>query len=49
MQNIPGAGNGLVYQDRRLGNWWIFIGDFDNAMRQGVGLTEAAGRHRQLP
>jgi hypothetical protein len=49
MQNIPGADNGLVYQDRRLSNWWIFIGDSDNAMRQRVGLIEAAGRHRQLP
>jgi hypothetical protein len=39
----------LVYQDRHLSNWWIFIGDFDNAMRHRVGLTEAAGRHRQLP
>lgn len=49
LQNIPGADNGLVYQDRRLSNWWVFSGDFDNAMQQRVGLADAADRHRQLP
>ncbi|MCU0978533.1 MAG: hypothetical protein MUF25_05120 [Pirellulaceae bacterium] len=49
MQNIPGPDNGLVYQDRRLSNWWIFIGDFDSAMQHRTGLTEAAGDHRPLP
>lgn len=49
LQSIPGANNDLAYQDRRLSNWWIFIGDFDHAMRQRLGLTEAASRHGQLP
>jgi hypothetical protein len=39
MQNLPGAGNGLRYQDKPLTNWWIFIGDFDNAMKDKMKLT----------
>ncbi len=39
MQNLPGADNGLTYRGRPLTNWWTFIGDFDNAMRQGLGLA----------
>ena len=42
-QNIPGADHGLTYQGRRLTNWWIFIGDFDEAMRQRSELTEKHG------
>ncbi len=38
MQNIPGAGNGLDFEGKPLTNWWRFIGDFDNAMRQKQGL-----------
>ena len=41
MQNIPGADHDLTYQGRRLTNWWMFIGDFDKAMRQKVGLGPA--------
>ena len=39
MQNIPGANNGLAYRGRPLTNWWTFIGDYDNARRQGLGLV----------
>lgn len=39
MQNLPGADNGLTYQGRPLTNWWTFIGDFDGAMQQGMGLV----------
>ena len=46
MQNLPGAGNGLSDGGRPLSNWWIFIGDLDNAMRHKVGLTTATGRPR---
>ncbi len=40
MQNLPGRNHGLTYHGRPLTNWWRFIGDFDGAMRQGVGLVE---------
>jgi len=33
MQNIPGKDNNLVYNGKKLKNWWGFIGDFDNAMK----------------
>lgn len=39
MQNLPGANNNLIYQGRPLTNWWHFMGDFDGAMRQGLGLV----------
>jgi hypothetical protein len=37
-QNIPGAASGLTYEGKPLRNWWIFIGDFDTAMKQGMKL-----------
>ncbi len=40
MQNLPGVDNGLTYRGRPLTNWWHWIGDFDEAMRRGVGLVE---------
>ncbi|RIK34197.1 MAG: hypothetical protein DCC55_33545 [Chloroflexi bacterium] len=39
MQNLPGHQNGITYRGRPLTNWWTFIGDFDAAMAQGLGLT----------
>ena len=39
MQNIPGRDNGLVDHGRPLTNWWTFIGDFDRAMGEGMGLV----------
>lgn len=40
MQNLPGAGNHLSYRGRPLTNWWTFIGDFDMAMRNRMGLVQ---------
>jgi hypothetical protein len=39
MQSLPGADNGLEYDGRPLTNWWIFIGDFDAAMKRGFKLV----------
>jgi hypothetical protein len=38
MQNIPGANNRLTYKGKKLANWWVFIGDFDQAMQRGTKL-----------
>lgn len=40
MQSLPGKDNGLVYQGKALTNWWIFIGDWDTAMKQNMNLIE---------
>lgn len=40
MQNLPGAGNSLVYRGRPLPNWWRFIGGWDGAMAARAGLVE---------
>ncbi|HPA46535.1 MAG TPA: hypothetical protein PLZ55_02830 [bacterium] len=38
-QNIPGYQNGIVFDgNKEITNWWRFIGDWDNAIREGVGL-----------
>ena len=34
-----GKNNGLVYNNNPLNNWWIFIGDFDNAMKNKLKLA----------
>ena len=39
MQNLPGLNNGLIYQGKRLRNWWVFLGDYDTAKRQGMKLV----------
>lgn len=39
MQSLPGMNNGLSYQGKPLTNWWIFIGDWDEAMAKGLKLT----------
>ncbi len=39
-QSIPGKDNGLIYQGKSLTNWWVFIGDWDTAMKNGMKLTE---------
>ena len=39
MQNIPGKNNALTYQGKNLKNWWDFLGDFDQALQNGKGLT----------
>ena len=40
MQNMPGKDNGLAFDGKKLTNWWIFIGDFDYAMKNKMKLTE---------
>ncbi|NLH18028.1 MAG: alpha-galactosidase, partial [Phycisphaerae bacterium] len=40
MQNIPGADHGLSYQGKPLTNWWRFVGDWDQARRNKITLTE---------
>jgi hypothetical protein len=42
MQNLPGAGHQLKQDGRPLTNWWFFIGDFDWAMRNELGLVQRA-------
>ena len=39
MQNIPGTDHGLTYNGKPLTNWWVFLGDFDGAMRRGMTLV----------
>jgi hypothetical protein len=39
MQSLPGAGNSLSYRGKPLNNWWVFIGDFDRAMRERETLV----------
>lgn len=40
MQAIPGMNNGLTYKGKPLTNWWIFIGDFDYAMKKKMNLVK---------
>lgn len=40
MQNLPGRGHGLTDGGRRLTNWWLFLGDYDFARREKIGLVE---------
>ncbi len=39
MQNIPGAANGLAYKGKPLNNWWVFMGNFDAAMKRKMTLV----------
>ena len=39
MQNLPGQGNALTYNGKRLRNWCEFVGDWDTAMEEQHGLT----------
>lgn len=48
-QNIPGQASGLSYRGRPLRNWWIFVGDFDRAMREEMSLVEGGNRSRKSP
>lgn len=38
MQHLPGPGNDLEFQGKRLNNWWIFVGDWDRAMENRLKL-----------
>ncbi len=39
MRSIPGASNGLTYRGKSLTNWWAYLGDYDFAVRNKVGLV----------
>ncbi|MEJ7862156.1 MAG: FG-GAP-like repeat-containing protein [Pyrinomonadaceae bacterium] len=45
-QSMPGFGNTIPYQTSsgsyQMTNWWQFTGDWDRAIRSGVGLYEPA-------
>lgn len=46
-QNFPGRGNRIAKGAGWMTNWWAFMGDWDNAIRSGLGLygnTQAAAR-----
>jgi hypothetical protein len=38
MQHLPGPNNGLRYHGQPLNNWWVFIGDYDQARRKNLKL-----------
>jgi hypothetical protein len=40
MQSLPGLNNNLQYQGKNLQNWWIFIGDWDNAREMELTLVQ---------
>ena len=42
MQNFPGKNNTLYYENRKLKNFWAFIGDFDRAMAEGRSLSQSS-------
>lgn len=37
MQSMPGERNGLKCRGKALTNWWVFVGDYDRAMRTRIG------------
>jgi chorismate mutase len=39
MQNLPGRNNGLEHGGKPLRNWWVFLGDYDTAKREGLKLV----------
>jgi len=39
MQHLPGPGNDLESQGKRLNNWWTFIGAWDQAMERSLKLV----------
>lgn len=39
MQAFPGMDNGLTCNGKPLRNWWLFMGDFDNAMAKKMKLV----------
>lgn len=45
-QNIPSLGNNIAYGTGgdRITNWWQFIGDWDNAITNNIGLHTVGGR-----
>jgi hypothetical protein len=39
MQHLPGRDNKLTFRGKPLNNWWVFIGDYDWAMRNHLRLA----------
>ncbi|MBL8867655.1 MAG: hypothetical protein JNK93_19025 [Planctomycetia bacterium] len=39
MRSMPGEKNGLKLRGASLTNWWIFMGDYDAAMKNRTGLV----------
>ena len=33
MQNLPGKDNDIYYQEKKMINWWDYVGDFDEAVK----------------
>ena len=49
-QNMPGRQNHIAFGAQGLANWWVFTGDWDNAIRSGLGLYGArATNNAALP
>ena len=42
MQNFPGRGNQIRHGANWMTNWWAFLGDWDAAIRSGLGLYGAS-------
>jgi uncharacterized protein (TIGR03437 family) len=42
-QSMPGRGNTIPFGANRMTNWWQFVGDWDAALRAGIGLYEPNG------
>jgi hypothetical protein len=40
MQNMPGYGNGIIYQGKQMRNWWEAMYDFDEFISRGRSLWE---------
>lgn len=43
MQSMPGRSNTIAHGARQMTNWWAFTGDWDAAIRGGIGLHDAPG------
>ena len=41
-QNFPGRGNRIPHGTRWMTNWWAFVGDWDAAIKSGLGLHAGA-------
>jgi uncharacterized protein (TIGR03437 family) len=41
MQNMPGLANRIPHGGNRMTNWWAFTGDWDAAIKSGLGLYAA--------
>ena len=42
MQNMPGVGNSIPFEDTSMENWWRFVADWDSAIADGLKLYVVA-------